>query len=607
MRLLRLLFFPFTLLGRLALWPFRLRTRRNILKKHGWVELHLEGEVTELRPPQTFQQQLIRKFMKREEAPRVVLSRLRRFARELASDPHARGVLVRLGLLECGWAEAEEIHRALLHIRDAGKQVLVHVVTHAGNKETFIGAAGTRFLLTPVGAFAAVGTAASGVFLGKTLERAGVKVEVASRGRFKSAPDQLTRTDRNEHDLEQVKALVDAFDEALVEALASGRGLPKEEAIALVDRAPLVAQHALEARACDGLARDEDLPEEIRRLAEAEKVPELLGASAYLDARHVLPPLRPRAKRVGIVEVHGPIVDKAPPYGPVSERAAVERAVVADLREALADPDIGAVVLWINSRGGSVTASDGIWSAVKRLDREKPVVACLGDVAASGGYYIACGARAIVCSPLTITGSIGVFAMLPTWPKLGEMLEVGHDVVKNRQHAALYNPWTGLEPEAKAHADREVGAMYAAFTQLVADCRGLGLEQVHAAAEGRVWTGRDAARRGLVDGLEGMEEAIRRAKEEAGGRFAEEPVLVTAKHPHRRPPPFEPGEKRARSSLSEASLHGEALGRGALARSELIALLAAQFPDARLASELLTLAACNHPLRLWAWSPLDVG
>jgi protease-4 len=235
--------------------------------------------------------------------------------------------------------------------------------------------------------------------------------------------------------------------------------------------------------------------------------------------------------------------------GPVDRgRAAVEAAVVADLRAALADPHIGAVILHVNSRGGSVTASDGIYAAVRRLNQEKPVIACFGEVAASGGYYVACGARAIVASPLTVTGSIGVFAMFPTWPGLTERLSIQHDVIKNRSHAALYDPWGGFDDEARALADREVGAMYEDFLNLVATARHKTRDEIHAVAEGRVWIGADALRVGLVDGLGGMTEASERARKAYGKPLADEMVLVKARGHETRPLPFRP-EKAAQLAL----------------------------------------------------------
>jgi protease-4 len=566
------------------LWrPIRARSRRKALQKFGWLELMLEGEVVEVRHPPRLHP-LVQRILRREEPIKVVLSRLRKFTEEVIDDPHAKGVLVRLGILHGGWASAQEIRGYLARIRDAKKEVVVHLIHHVGNKELLVASAATKVVMTPTGMFAAVGNALPGLFLKDPLERIGVKIEVAGAGRFKSAPERFTRTDRSEFDREQCQALIDELDESLISAVMDGRVLDREAAVKMLDRAPLVGSQAKASGFVDALARDEDLGDYVKDLEEAEEAPQFVGAGTYLALRHMPPLIKTRKKRVGIIEVHGPIVDASPGLTQYPDRLAIDRAVVADLRGALEDPSIHAVVLHVDSRGGSVTASDSIYSAVHRLDKEKPVVACFGDVAASGGYYVACGARSIVASPLTITGSIGVFAMLPTWPKLTEMLSVGHDVIKNRRHADLYDPWSGLDDDDRAHAQEGVAAMYDAFIALVAEARGLTKEEVHAVAEGRVWSGKAARGHRLLDGLGGMEEAIDRAKDAAGGRFEKEPVLIKARGHLLRPRPF---EKKDVAPM-------------ALAR------LAGLLPDPRLRAlyEELELMLSAPRATVWSWCPI---
>jgi protease IV len=584
LRLLRKLVAPILFLLALLWRPLRARSRRKALQKYGWLELQLEGEVVEVRHPPRIHP-LVQRILRREEPIKVVLSRLRKFTEEVTDDPHAKGVLVRLGMLAGGWASAAEIRSLLARIRDAKKEVVIHLINHVGNKELMIASAGTKILMTPSGMFAAVGTAVPGLFLKEALEKIGVKIEVAGAGRFKSAPERFTRTDRSSFDREQTQALIDEFDDALLAAVTEGRVLERDAAVKMLDRAPIIGSQAKASGFVDAVARDEDLGEFIKDLEETDEAPVLVGAGTYLALRHMPPIVRTRKKSVGIIEVHGPIVDAAPGMPQYPDRLAVDRAVVADLRGALEDSSIDAVVLHVDSRGGSVTASDAIYSAVQRLDKEKPVVACFGDVSASGGYYVACGARSIVASPLTITGSIGVFAMLPTWPKLTEMLRVGHDVIKNRRNADLYDPWSGLDDEDRSHAQEGVAAMYDAFISLVATARGLTKEEVHAVAEGRVWTGKAARSHRLLDGLGGMEEAIDRAKDAAGGRFHKDPVLIKARGHLLRPRPYE--KKDA-------------------VPSRMTTQLLSMLPDPRLHSLLAELDLMLHYPRstIWSWSPI---
>ena len=273
--------------------------------------------------------------------------------------------------------------------------------------------------------------------------------------------------------------------------------------------------------------------------------------------------------------------------------------MVADLRAALRDPKVASVVLYVDSRGGSVTASDAIWAAVKRLDAEKPVIACFGDVSASGGYYVGCGARSIVCSPLTVTGSIGVFSVLPTWPELAKRFDVGHDVIKNLDNADVYNPWAGFDDARRAHAQKEVELMYEIFLERVSAARAMSRDAAHEVAQGRVWMGKDAHAVGLIDGLGGFSEALERARMAAKGKVAERPQLVKAKRPQSRPNPHRqdgavsPADalRRLVASPGQGDLFRAVLGHG---------------PEARLAAELATLWATRPAggAGTFAWAPV---
>lgn len=589
-------------LGALALllWPLRNLARKRALVGRGWVELAIAGEITEMQREDRVQDVLLRRALQQPEPKRVILERLGVLVDELLDDPHAKGVLVRLGALSGGWASAEAVRRQLLRLRDGGKYVLVHVERSMGNRELLVASAASRLLVPPTAMLAAGGTAAPGLFFRGLLDKVGLRFEVASAGRFKSAPDQFTRTDRSEDDLEQTKAIVDALDGALVDAVRMGRGLPEDKAKALLEEAPIVGKRAKALGYVDGLALDEDLVKEVRSADGIDRKLPPLGAGKYLQLRRSPKPWRRIERHVGVVRVSGNIVDEQPPQslGPSSE-AAVEKRVVADLRAALRDPNVASVVLLVDSRGGSVTASDGIWGAVKRLDQEKPVVACFADVSASGGYYVACGARAIVCSPLTVTGSIGVFAVLPTWPELAQRLQIGHDVVKNLDNADLYNPWAGFDERRRAHAQREVEVMYEAFLERVVEARGMTRDAVHEVAQGRVWMGQDAHAAGLVDGLGGFAEAVDRARHLVSGSVAERPQLVKAKRPQSRPSPAsQPGAVSPADFLRRLAVpHGQA---------SLLDALVGSGPEAQLARELAALWATRSPHGpvTFAWAPV---
>lgn len=540
MRLLSILFAPLSFFFRLLGRPLRLRARSRALKKGGWTELWLEGEVKEERTEPKLPA-WIRRRLGREDEPRVALSRLRLFVDLFLEDSKSKGVLVRVGHLGGGWAAADAIREQLLRLRDADKHVIAYLADGASNRSYLVASAASRLVAPPTVTLAPVGAAASTLFMKDALQHAGVHFEVASAGRYKSAPEALTRTSRSEFDFEQTKALVDAVDGALVSAVAQSRGVDAEAAAALIDQTPLVATRAVEAGLIDDVARDEVLLTHVKALDGADEAPTLVGAGAYVGLRDLPSLIRRKYKRVGVVKVHGAIVERAGPYAGLMGHVALEKSVVADLRAALADKRIGAVILHVDSRGGGVVASDAIYSAVARVNEEKPVIACFADVAASGGYYVACGASKITASPLTVTGSIGVFSMIPNASALADRFDLHQDVVKNRSNADLYNLFRPRSEDEQAHADREVKAMYDSFVALVAEARNMTVEQVDEVAQGRVWTGTEAHARGLLDGLGGMKEAVVWAKEAAGGTFHRDPVGVSAKRrPMPRPKPFEP-------------------------------------------------------------------
>lgn len=571
-----------------ALWPLEALARRRALVGRGWVELALGGEITELPKEEKLQEVLIRRLTRQPEPKRVVLSRVRKLVDELVADRHAKGALVRLSALSGGWATADTLRRELLRLRDAGKYLIIHVERGTGNLELLVASAASRLLVPPTAPLAAGGAAAPGLFFRGLLDRVGVTAEVASAGRFKSAPDQFTRQDRSQEDLEQTKAIVDALDRALLGALQKGRGLTEALASDLLEAAPTVGRRAKQLGFVDGLALDEDLGAAVRAADGLERSKPPLPAGRYLNLRRPPKPWRRVERHIGVVRVHGNIVDEEPGGVGAATDSAVEKRVVADLRAALSDGNVAAVVLHVNSRGGSVTASDGIWSAVKRLDAEKPVVACFSDVSASGGYYVACGARSIVCSPLTITGSIGVFAVIPTWPELARRLRIGHDVVKNRDNADIYNPWTGFDEARRAHAQREVAEMYEVFLEKVGAARNMERDAVNAVAQGRVWVGEDALEAKLVDGLGGFEEAIDRAKALAKGRIGGEPRVIRARLPHGRPKP----------PRSEGEVSPVELVRG-------VGALLGHPPETELLLELAQLSATRgRGSRAMAWAPI---
>jgi len=511
---------------RLLLLPFRwllyglgagLRAlRRRKLK--GWVELELAGPVHRHPSARPDAQAILRRLQGRPEPPSIELPAVRRFVKGLQGSA-VRGVLVRLRDAELDWTTAAELRGLLKSIRDGGRTVLVHAPRPLGDLDALVASGGSRILTGPAGGFEALGSKSRGVFLRGLLDRIGIRFEAISAGMYKSAPDALTRHERSEADRTQIATLLRGRDLALVEALAESRGQSEDEIRRHLEEGPFDPEAAQARGLLDGCCRDEALPAHIEDDAPAPAGRVLAG----------LPRPRPRLRRrprIAVVRVNGAIVDKAPRIG---RGMAAEQDVVQALRAAQEDRRVAGVIVAIDSGGGSVTASDGIFGAVQRLKDAKPTVALMEGAAASGGYYVACGASAIVAEPDTLTGSIGVFGVLPTWPELLARIGVGTDAVHELAMANLTDPNRALDPESRARVQRQVDSLYQRFIQLVADRRGRSVEQIHEVAQGRVWSGRDAHTVGLVDGLGGWDEAWQRVERATGRRVDAEPLSLAGK------------------------------------------------------------------------------
>ncbi len=472
---------------------------------------------------------------RRRSTVRSVLTRLY----EAAADPRVGGLVAKLGVTGMSLARAQELAAAVTAVRDAGKVTVAWAETFGelggASVPYVLAAAFGEVWLQPSGGVGITGVSAQAVFLRDALDKAGVDVQAFQRHEYKSAGNMLTERGFTPAHREATERLAESVYEQVVTAIATARRQDQATVRAAVDRAPLSAQAALDAGLVDRLGYRDQVYADVRRRLGGDV--RLLFLARYQPPRRPADALRRAVRRdnahVALVTGAGPIrlgeSGRAMPRGP----AMGSDTVCAALRAALRDDDARAVVLRVDSPGGSYVASDAIWRDVVRLrEAGKPVVVSMGDVAASGGYFVACPADVIVASPATITGSIGVIAAKPVVNRLAERLGVAVDSVDRGAHAGLRSPFQAFDEEARAHLDRWLDEMYEDFLAKVAQGRGMTREQVHEVARGRVWTGADAHERGLVDLLGGLRLAESVARERAGlaadapVRPARQPSLV---------------------------------------------------------------------------------
>jgi protease-4 len=444
------------------------------------------------------------------------LGALRKFVEQVQKAPEVRGVLFEMPSLMAGWVACSALRELIVELRASGKEVVVYLPSGGGNRELFVASAASRIIASPSATMAPIGLAASRRQLKGLLERFGLEVEVYRRAEYKTAAEGVSSFAMSEPQREQTTALLATYERALIDALKERPDLDEPAVRALFDRGLVSGQAAIDCGLIDELAYDDQVAEKVT----GDPDEELAVAHAWLSHRlrrffvRVL-----RQPYVAIIPVHGAISDAG--QGP----GAAKDAVVSAIRRVAKDTRALGVILHVDSPGGSALASDIIHREVMRLKDKKPVVACFGEVAASGGYYVSAGANSIVADPLTITGSIGVISARLVASGLLDRIGVRTEVIRLAPHADLIsNPRAATEDE-RAMLDREVGNFYTSFVEVVANGRGRPVEEVEPLARGRVWSGRDAEGKGLIDRMGGLDIALDEVKARLGRRDVDLPLL----------------------------------------------------------------------------------
>ncbi len=471
----------------------------------GWLRLRLASPASEMAPPG---------WASDREGTLSLLDVLR-ILETAARDPKVAGLVLRLVGPPGGYARVESLRRALEGFRRVGKPVVVWSESF-DTRELWLASAATELVLPPSGNVHLLGVRFEGFFLREVLERIGVRADVLRVGDFKSAAEMFTRDGYSEEAREQLEAMADDVFEAMLRDVAEGRGLEPDAVRALVDRGLLTAEAALEAGLIDACLYPDEIEDRLRELAPHAVLgerPRLFAAAAYLRLRAIDPgpePLIGGLPRIAYVTARGGI-----------GRGRGHRGIASDTYRELLEPlarrdEVIGVVLRIDSPGGEGVASDLLWRSVRRIAEKKPVIASMGDVAASGGYFLAAGATAIVAEATTITGSIGVVGGKLDVSALYDRLGVGRDAVERGAQAGLHSEARSFTPGERKALREELDALYELFLARVAEGRGRTRDDVHAVAQGRVWSGAGAHARGLVDRLGGPLEALDELRQRAG-------------------------------------------------------------------------------------------
>ncbi len=443
----------------------------------------------------------------------TLISEVRSLFDKARRDDKVDGVIATIRPCRIGPAKIQEIRGAVRAFRDSGKWVMGYLETagelSSGSWDYFLASAFDDLSLAPAGDVHLIGVAARVPFFRGTLDKLGIYPDFDHIGEYKSAKNIYTETGFTEAHREATEALVSDIYEALVDAVAESRGKSPAEVRALIDRGPFTGEEALAEGLVDRLAFYDEFLDLAKERAGGNL--QKLDWREYLDRRQGFGVGR---HKIAVVHVSGPIHRGRSGYDPSVGLHTGSDSVTRAIREAREDSSVKAIILRVDSPGGMPVPSDAIWRETQLARKEKPVVASFSDVAASGGYYVACGADRIVAEPTSITGSIGVVYGKFVNEGFYEWIGLSHGQVKKGEQADFYSDLRRWTPEEKEkYYWKLVRKIYDQFLARVADGREMTPEAVDAIARGRVWTGVRAKEVGLVDELGGFDAAVRAAKE----------------------------------------------------------------------------------------------
>ena len=509
------------------------------------LELDLEQPMIEAVPDDPIAQAMNRDTAK----VRDVVEALERAEK----DDRVVGVVARIGATRMGVAEAQEVRNALLHFRKTKKFAIAFAETFGefrnGGLAYYVATAFDQIWMQPSGDVGLTGVMLESPFIKGTLGKLGMSFHGDHRYEYKNALNLYTETRYTAPHREAMQKIMDSWFGQIVNGVAEARQKKPEEIKALIDRGPLLGNEAVEAGLVDKLGYRDQAYDEVRKRAGSDA--ELLYSWKYLPRAG-----RPheKGKKIALIYGIGGVTRGKSSYDPVAGSFTMGSDTVgAAFREAAADKDVKAILFRVDSPGGSYVASDTIWrEAAKAKQAGKPIIVSMGDLAGSGGYFVAMNADKIVAQPGTITASIGVLGgkMLTSgfWDKVG----ISWDEIHTSQNSTMWTGTHDYSPSEWARFEQWLDRIYVDFTSKVADGRHLPKDKVLQIAKGRIWTGEDAKALGLVDELGGFPEALALAKKTAGIPESEEVHLAV--YPTPKPPLQQLLKKGAENSERDASM-----------------------------------------------------
>lgn len=484
----------------------------TVVKENSIMKLELNGTLVE-RTEENPMGLLTGLFQ--EESSTYGLDDILASIKKAKENKDIKGIYIKANVLNAQYASLQSIRNALLDFKKSGKFIVSYSDTYT-QKLYYLSSVSDKILLNPKGAIEWIGLSAQPMFYKGLLEKLGVEMQIFKVGTYKSAVEPFIATEMSPANREQVTAFLGSMWGQVVQGVSASRKISKDSLNAYADRMLLFypAEESVKCGLVDTLIYQNDVRDYLKKLVKVDKDDKL----SVLSLEDMIGVKRntPKDKSGNIIAVYyasGEIIDQ--PLPAASEGAIVATEVIRDLRKLKENDDVKAVVLRVNSPGGSAFASEQIWQAVKELKSKKPVIVSMGDYAASGGYYISCIADTIVAEPTTLTGSIGIFGMFPNVKGLTDKLGLTTDVVKTNKLSDFGEMTRPFNEDEKGLMQMMITRGYNTFVGRCAEGRHMKKEAIEKIAEGRVWTGETAKKIGLVDVLGGIDKALEIALKKA--------------------------------------------------------------------------------------------
>ena len=429
-------------------------------------------------------------------------------------DADVAGALIRVGNSNYGVGRLQEIRDAIMDFKSAGKRAICYAHNYSTGSY-IVASACDQIILHPSGEVRLIGLRSETSFYKKTLSKLGIRADLEHIGDYKSASDLFTRERMSDAHREVQNSILDNLYNQVCNSIAADRKLTQDQIRQQIDQGPFTAKQAVENGVVDRLAYRDELKAITEELT--GKPFSLVKAKAYLNTEIFQPDWEVPLPKIAIIEAAGTMVTGESFSDPFTRTHAMGSTTIARaVRSVREDDSIKAVVLRIDSGGGLVVAADIIWRELMRMKMVKPLIVSMGDVAGSGGYYIAVPAHVIIAEPGTITGSIGVIGGKYSLKGLYDKIGVHKEIIKRGKHADFYTDYGDYPPEEREIVRQQIIEIYDDFIRKVAEARDMTKDEVDRIARGRIWTGKQAEENGLVDELGGLDLAISVARKRAG-------------------------------------------------------------------------------------------